>query len=126
MKHTRRKLLVSDIIDRMGKVFPNIILVITAGVLVGCADGPVEYSADNPGGYLHYISTDPVVIFHNKVDHEAGLEARGVEQPVGNASWHDYWMKMIAYWTDARTVGTHRQVAAYIVEQRSARGLAPL
>jgi hypothetical protein len=45
---------------------------------------------------------------------------------VGNASWHDYWMKMITYWTDAGTVGTHREVAAYIVEQRSARGLAPL
>jgi hypothetical protein len=111
----------------MGKFSLRIILVITAGILLGCADdGSVEYASDNPGGYLHYISTDPVVIFHNKVDHEAGLEARGVEQPVGNASWHDYWSKMITYWTNAGTVGTHREVAAYIVEQRRARGLAPL
>ena len=126
MKQTRRTLLESGIVHGMGEFSLRIILVITAGVLLGCADGPVEYSADNPGGYLRYISTDPVVIFRNKVDHEAGLEARGVEQPVGNANWHDYWMKMITYWTDAGTVGTHREVAAYIVEQRSARGLSPL
>ena len=108
----------------MGKF--RILLAIGAGALVGCAEGPVEYAADNPGGYFHSISTDPEVIFRNKVDHEAGLEARGVERPVGNASWHDYWTKMIAYWTDAGTVGTHRDVVAYIVQQRRARGLAPL
>jgi hypothetical protein len=110
----------------MGKFSPRIILVITASVLVGCADRPVEYAADNPGGYLHYISSDPIVIFRNKVDHEAGLEARGVEKPVGSASWHDYWMKVIAYWTEAGTVGTHREVASYVVQERRARGLAPL
>jgi len=117
----------SGIVCRMGKFFSRIILIIAVGVLLGCADdGSVEYAADNPGGYLHYISTDPVVIFHNKVDHEAGLEARGVEKPVGSASWRDYWMKIIAYWTQAGTVGTHREVAAYVAGQRSARGLAPL
>ena len=110
----------------MGKFSLRISLVITASVLLGCADGPVEYTADNPGGYFHSISTDPAVIFRNKVEHEAGLEARGVEPPVGNASWHNYWMKMIAYWTEAGTVGTHRQIAGYIVDQRRARGLAPL
>ena len=109
----------------MGKF--RIILVITASILLGCADDePVEYAADNPGGTLRYISSDPVVIFRNKVDHEVRLEARGVEKPVGSASWRDYWMKVIAYWTDAGTVGTHKQVAAYVVEQRRARGLAPL
>jgi hypothetical protein len=110
----------------MGKFSPRIILVITAGVLLGCADGPVEYAADNPGGNLHYISSDPAEIFRNKVDHEAGLEARGVEPPVGNASWHDYWMKIIAYWTNEGTVGTHKEVAAYVINERRARNLAPL
>jgi hypothetical protein len=110
----------------MGKFSLRIILVITASAFLGCADAPVEYATDNPGGYLHYISTDPAVIFRNKVDHEAGLEARGIEPPVGNANWHDYWMKIIAYWTEAGTVGTHQQVAAYVVQQRRTRGLAPL
>lgn len=68
-----------------------------ACALVGCADGPVEYAAENSGGILHQISTDPSEIFRNKVDREAGLEARGVEPPVGNASWREYWTKMIAY-----------------------------
>ena len=63
------------------KLFP----VCVAAVLVGCSNGPVEYAADNSGGYLHQISTDPSEIFRNKVNHEADLEARGVEPPVGNA-----------------------------------------
>ena len=104
-----------------------LLLLSVAAVLIGCSgSAPVEYAADNPGGYLHQISTDPTEIFRNKVDHEAGLEARGVEPPVGNASWHDYWMKMIAYWTGEDSVGTHEQVTAYVVQQRRARGLAPL
>jgi hypothetical protein len=104
------------------KLFP----VYVAAVLVGCSNGPVEYAADNSGGVLHRISTDPDEIFRNKVDHEAELEARGVEPPVGNASWHEYWIKMIAYWTGTGAYGTHAQVAAYIVQQRRARGLPPL
>ena len=110
----------------MGKLSLRIIFVIIAGVLFGCADAPVEYATDNPGGYLHSISTDPTVIFRNKVDLEAGLEARGMDPPVGNASWHDYWMKVIAYWTNEGTVGTHQQIAAYVVQQRRARGLPRL
>jgi len=51
------------------KLFP----VCVAAILVGCADGPVEYAADNSGGILHQISTDPAEIFRNKVDHEAAL-----------------------------------------------------
>ena len=86
----------------------------------------MEYTADNPGGILHQISTDPSEIFRNKVDHEAGLEARGVEPPVGNTNWHDYWMKMIAYFSGEGAIGSRRDVAAYIVQQRRARGLAPL
>jgi hypothetical protein len=97
-----------------------------AAVLVGCSNGPVEYAADNSGGYLHQISTDPTEIFRNKVDHEAELEARGVEPPVGNTSWQDYWMKLIAYWTGVDAFGTHEQVLGYIVQQRRARGLPPL
>ncbi len=104
------------------KLFP----VCVAAVLVGCSNGPVEYTADNSGGYLHQISTDPAEIFRNKVDHEAELEARGVEPPVGNTSWHDYWMKMIAYWTGSEGLGTHQQVTAYIVQQRRVRGLPAL
>jgi len=104
----------------------KIVLLIAAGVLLGCSNGPVEYAADNSGGYLHQISTDPAEIFRNKVDHEAELEARGVEPPVGNTSWHEYWMKMIAYWTGPEGLGTHQQVMAYIVQQRRARGLPAL
>jgi hypothetical protein len=104
----------------------KVILVLTAGVLVSCSNGPVEYAADNSGGYLHQISTDPAEIFRNKVDHEAELEARGVEPPVGNTSWRDFWTKMIAYWTGPDGLGTHQQVTAYIVQQRRARGLPPL
>jgi hypothetical protein len=104
------------------KLFP----VCVAAVLVGCSNGPVEYAADNSGGVLHQISTNPDEIFRNKVDHEAELEARGVEPPVGNASWRDYWIKMIAYWTGTGAYGTHQQVMAYIVQQRRARGLPAL
>jgi hypothetical protein len=102
------------------------ILIMAAAVLVGCAEGPVEYTADNSGGSFHQISTDPAEIFRNKVDHEAALEARGVEPPVGSATWRDFWQKMIAYWTGEDSVGTHRQVTTYIVQQRRARGLPPL
>jgi hypothetical protein len=104
------------------KLFP----VCIAAVLIGCSNGPVEYAADNSGGIFHQISTDPTKIFRNKVDHEAELEARGVEPPVGNISWHDYWAKLIAYFSAEDSVGTHRQVAAYVVQQRRARGLPPL
>ena len=111
----------------MDRFSVKVILVLTAGVLLSsCSNGPVEYAADNSGGYLHQISTDPAEIFQNKVDHEAELEARGVEPPVGNASWHEYWVKMIAYWTGPDGLGTHQQVTAYIVQQRRARGLSPL
>src|SRR5947207_13462203 len=103
---------------------PRIILVFTAGVLLGCSNGPVEYAADNSGGYLHQISTDPGEIFRNKVNHEAELEARGVEPPVGNTSWRDYWTKLIAYFSEQDTVRTRKEVTAYIVQQRRARGLA--
>jgi hypothetical protein len=104
----------------------KMISALAATVLLSCSNGPVEYAADSSGGYLHQISTDPAEIFRNKVDHEAELEARGVEPPVGNTSWHDYWMKMIAYWTREDALGTHEQVTAYIVRQRRARGLPPL
>lgn len=104
----------------------KISLAFTAGALLGCSNGPVEYAADNSGGVLHQISTDPAEIFRNKVDHEAELEARGVEPPVGNMSWRDFWTKLIAYWTEADTVGTHEQVMAYIVQQRRTRGLPPM
>jgi hypothetical protein len=110
----------------MGEFSLKTISVLAAGVLLSCSNGPVEYAADNSGGYLHQISTDPAEIFRNKVDHEAGLEARGVEPPVGNASWREYWIKMIAYWTERDAFGTHQQVTAYIVQQRRARCLAPL
>jgi len=104
----------------------KVILVVSAAVLLGCADGSVEYATDNPGGYLHQMSTDPADIFRNKVNLEADLEARGVEHPVGVSSWRDYWMKLIAYWTNQGTVGTNTQVTAYIVGQRRARGLPRL
>jgi len=116
----------SLILGRMGEFSLKMISVLAAGVLVSCSNGPVEYAADNSGGYLHQISTDPAEIFRNKVDHEAELEARGVEPPVGNTSWRDFWTKMIAYWTGPDGLGTHQQVAAYIVQQRRARGLPPL
>src|ERR1700736_5462706 len=90
----------SLILGRMGEFFLKMSSVLAAGVLLSCcSNGPVEYAADNSGGYLHQISTDPAEIFRNKVDHEAKLEARGVEPPVGNTSWRDFWTKMIAYWT---------------------------
>jgi hypothetical protein len=94
----------------MGAFSLKMILILAAGVLLGgCSNAPVEYSADNPGPILHYISTDPAEIFRNKVDHEAELEARGVEPPVGNASWRDFWLKMIAYWSGPETgFGTQR------------------
>jgi hypothetical protein len=116
----------SLILGRMGEFSLKMISVLAAGVLLSCSNGPVEYAADNSGGYLHQISTHPAEIFRNKVDHEAELEARGVEPPVGNASWHEYWVKMIAYWTERDAFGTHQQVTAYIVQQRRARGLPPL
>ena len=97
-----------------------------AAGLVSCSNGPVEYNADNPGGILHQISTDPTEIFRNKVDHEAELESRGVEPPVGNTSWREYWTKLIAYYAGEDTFGTHQQVTTYIVQQRRARGLPPL
>ena len=95
-------------------------------ILVACSNSPVEYNSDNPGPILHYISTDPAEIFRNRVDHEAALEARGVEPPVGNASWREFWMKMIAYWSGPDGFAEHRQVAAYVIQQRRARGLSPL
>jgi hypothetical protein len=104
----------------------TLFLLLFAAVLAGCSSGPVEYAADNSGGYLHQISTDPAEIFRNKVDHEAELEARGVEPPVGNTSWRDYWTKLIAYFSGEHSVGTHDDVTAYVVQQRRARGLAPL
>ena len=116
----------SLILGRMGEFSLKMSSVLAAGVLLSCSNGPVEYAADNSGGYLHQISTDPAEIFRNKVDHEAELEARGVEPPVGNTSWRDFWTKMIAYWTGPDGLGTHQQVAAYIVQQRRARGLLPL
>src|SRR5437660_12908224 len=98
-----------------------------AAALVNCSNGPVEYNAANPGGILHQISTDPGEIFRNKVDHEAELEARGVERPVGSASWREYWTKLIAYFSgEEAAVGSRRDVAAYVVQQRRARGLPPL
>ena len=111
----------------MGEFSLKMMSILAAGVLVSsCSNGPVEYNADNPGGILHYISTDPAEIFRNKVDHEAELEARGVEPPVGNASWREFWTKMIAYWTEVGTVGSHHQVTAYIVQERRAHGLSRL
>ena len=105
----------------------KVISVLAAGgLLISCEDAPVGYNADNPGGVLHQISTDPSEIFRNKVDHETALEARGVEPPVGNSSWHEFWMKMIAYWSGPDGVGTNREVAAYIVQQRRSRGLPTL
>jgi hypothetical protein len=114
-------------INRMRGFFLNFTLLLAAAVLLNsCAEAPVEYTADNPGPILHRISTDRAEIFRNKVDHEAELEARGVEPPVGNVNWHEYWMKMIAYWSGTDGMGTHQQVTAYIVQQRRARGLSPL
>ena len=107
--------------------FPlKMISVLAAAVLVGCSNSSVECAADNSGGYLHQISTDPAEIFRNKVDHEAELEARGVEPPVGSSSWRDYWTKLIAYYSGEAAIGSQRDVAAYIVQQRRARGLTPL
>jgi hypothetical protein len=110
----------------MGELFLKTILVVAAGALISCADGPAEFTADNPGGYFHQISTEPSEIFRNKVDHEAALEARGVEPPVGSATWRDFWMKMIAYWSSPDGGFAHHEVASYITQQRRARGLAPL
>ena len=110
----------------MGEFSLKAILMVAVGVLFGCSNNSVEYAADNSGGYLHQISTDPGEIFRNKVNHEAELEARGVEPPVGNTSWRDYWTKLIAYFSEQDTVRTRKEVTAYIVQQRRARGLAPL
>lgn len=104
----------------------KIVLAVSAAALLGCADGAVEYATENPGGYLHSMSTDPADIFRNKVNHEADLEARGVEHPVGTISWRDYWTRLIAYWAQEGSVGTNKQVTTYIVEERRARGLPPL
>jgi|ERR1700731_2168019 len=104
----------------------KMISALAATVLLSCSNGPVEYAADNSGGYLHQISTDPGEIFRNKVNHETELEARGVEPPVGNTSWRDYWTKLIAYYTGEAGFGSHDQVVAYIVQQRRARGLPAL
>ena len=104
----------------------KLFFVCVAAVLVSCSNGPVEYATDNSGGLLHQMSTDPAEIFRNKVNLEADLEARGVEHPVGNTSWRDYWTKLIAYWTEEGSVGTNKQVTAYIVQQRRARRLPPL
>jgi hypothetical protein len=97
-----------------------------AAILIACSNAPVQYNSDNPGPILHYISTDPAEIFRNKVDQEAELEARGVEPPVGNASWHEYWTKLIAYFSGENAIDSRRDVMAYVVQQRRARGLAPL
>lgn len=111
----------------MGELFLKGIVIIAAAVLVSCAEeGPVQYTADNPGPILHQISTDPGEIFRNQVDHEAALESRGVEPPVGSATWPDFWQKMIAYWSGPEGGFGHREVAAYIINQRRARGLSPL
>jgi hypothetical protein len=110
----------------MRTFIPKLFPVCVATVLLGCSNAPVEYNADNPGGHFHQISTDPAEIFRNKIGHEAELEARGVEPPVGNASWREYWTKLIAYYTGENTFGTHRQVASYVAQQRGARGLPPL
>ena len=104
------------------KLFPVGVI----AVLVSCSNAPVEYAADNSGGYLHQISADPGEIFRSKVNHEADLEARGIEPPVGNTSWRDFWTKLIAYYTGKEGFASHDQVVAYIVEQRRARGLAAL
>jgi hypothetical protein len=105
----------------------KIILGLATGVLLSCSNGPVEYSADNPGGVLHYISTNRAEIFRNRVDHEAELEARGVEPPVGNASWRDFWLKMIEYWSGPEAgFGTQQEVTSFIAQQRRVRGLPPL
>jgi hypothetical protein len=106
--------------------FRIIMAMAAAVVMFGCADAPVEYNADSTGGTFHSISTDPATISRAKVDHEAGLEARGVEPPVGNASWRDYWTKLIAYYSGQSDFAMRRQVVAYIAQQRSARGLPPL
>jgi hypothetical protein len=108
--------------------FRIILAMAAATLLFGCTEGPVEYNADSTGGTFHSMSTDPVEIFRNKVDHEAALEARGVEPPVGNANWRDYWTKLIAYYsaTEANGVGTQQQVVAYIAQERRARGLPSL
>lgn len=104
----------------------KMISVLAVGVLLGCSNSSVEYASDNSGGYLHQISTDPGEIFRNKVNHEAELEARGVEPPVGNTSWREYWTKLIAYFSGEDAIGSQRDVTAYVVQQRRARGLAPL
>jgi len=117
----------SLIVSDMRELSLKIVLAVSAAVVLGCTDdGSVEYATDNPGGYLHQMSTDPADIFRNKVNLEADLEARGVEHPVGSANWRDYWKKLIAYWTQEGSVGTNKQVTTYIVQQRRARGLSPL
>jgi hypothetical protein len=110
----------------MGRILLKVILGMTATVLLGCTDAPIQYDADHGVGYLHDNSTDPAIIFRNKVDHEAALEARGIEPPAGNTNWREYWAKLIAYFSGEGAVGTHREVASYVVQQRSALGLPPL
>ena len=110
----------------MGDFSLKIILITIAAILVGCTNAPVEYATDNGVGYFHQISTNPSDIFRNKVDHEASLEARGVEPPVGNTSWREYWAKLIAYFSGEGAIGTRHEVASYVSEQRRARNLPPL
>ena len=62
----------------------------------------------------------------SRVDHEAELEVRGVEPPVGSSSWREYWAKLIAHFSGEDPIGSQRDVAAYVVHQRRARGLPPL
>jgi len=110
---------------RMRK-FRVIILGTMAAVLCSCGTAPVEYATDASGGNLHWISTDPAEIFRHKIDRQADLEARGIEPPIGNASWREYWMKLIDYYASTNEFGSRREVAAYVVQQRRARGLSPL
>jgi hypothetical protein len=114
------------IIRRMRMLARKLFSVCAAAVLASCTNAPVEYDVDQGVGYLHDNSTDPADIFRNKVDHEAALEARGIEPPVGNASWREYWAKLIAYFSGEGAVGTHREVASYVFEKRRALGLRPL
>jgi hypothetical protein len=110
----------------MGGFSLRVVLAVSAAALLSCEDGQVQYATDHGAGVFRSVSTEPADIFRNKVNLEADLEARGVQHPVGSTSWRDYWMKLIAYWTQENSVGTQKQVTAYIVEQRRARGLPRL
>lgn len=110
----------------VGRMREFCLLISVIAVLVGCTNAPVEYAAENSGGNLHWISTEPAEVFRHKVNREAELEAHGVEPPVGNASWREYWAKVIEYYTNANEIGSRREIAAYVVQQRRAHGLPPL